>query len=205
MAITTYSELKSSIADWLNRDDLTTVIPDFIRLAEAQYNRSIRHRKMITRSTATIDSRYSATPADWIQTVQLILLTDPVQTLDYVSSEHINDKRAASSAGGRPTCFTHVGEEIEVYPAPDSSYTAELLYYATIPALSDSNTSNWLLSLSPDIYLYGALIQAGPYLRDPEQLNTFAALYQQMVDDMNISNERTRGQTSTRMRIPAFG
>ena len=66
------------LAVWLNRDDLTTVIPDFIRLAEAQYNRSIRHRKMITRSTATIDSRYSATPADWIQTVQLILLTDPV-------------------------------------------------------------------------------------------------------------------------------
>ena len=122
-----------------------------------------------------------------------------------MSSEHINDKRAASSAGGRPTCFTHVGEEIEVYPAPDSSYTAELLYYATIPALSDSNTSNWLLSLSPDIYLYGSLLQAGPYLRDPEQLNTFAVLYQRMIDDMNISNERTRGQTSTRMRIPAFG
>ena len=64
MAITTYSELKSSVADWLNRDDLTSVIPDFIALSEAQYNRSIRHRNMIVRSRASIDARYSATPPD---------------------------------------------------------------------------------------------------------------------------------------------
>jgi len=71
--------------------------------------------------------------------------------------------------------------------------------------LSDSNTSNWLLSLSPDIYLYGALLQATPYLRDDERLPVIASLYQRMIEDMNISNERTSGQTSTQMRVPSFG
>lgn len=205
MAITNYSELKSSIADWLNRDDLTSVIPDFIALAEAQFNRSIRHRSMVTRSTASIDSRFSATPGDWMQTVQLILDTDPIQPLDYVTIETINEKRAASSAVSRPRYFAHVGTEIEVYPSPDTTYTAELIYYAKLAALSDSNTSNWLLSLSPDIYLYGSLIQATPYLRDDERLPTIVSLYSQMVEDMNISNQRTRGQTSSKMKIPAFG
>lgn len=205
MAITTYSELKSSVADWLNRDDLTSVIPDFIALSEAQYNRSIRHRNMIVRSRASIDARYSATPPDWIQTVQLILLTNPVQPLNFITNEEINKRRAASSAVSRPNSFTHVGTEIAVYPAPDSTYEGELVYYGKIPALSDSNTTNWLLDLSPDIYLYGSLIQATPYLRDDERLPMISSLYQRMIEDMNISNERTSGQTSTQMRVPTFG
>jgi hypothetical protein len=205
MAITTYSELKSSVADWLNRDDLTSVIPDFITLSESQYNRSIRHRNMIVRSRASIDARYSATPPDWIQTVQLILLTNPVQPLNFITNEEINKRRAASSAVGRPNSFTHVGTEIAVYPAPDSTYEGELVYYGKIPALSDSNTTNWLLDLSPDIYLYGSLIQATPYLRDDERLPMISSLYQRMIEDMNISNERTSGQTSTQMRVPTFG
>jgi hypothetical protein len=92
-----------------------------------------------------------------------------------------------------------------VYPSPDTTYQAEIVYYGKIPALSDSNTSNWLLSLSPDIYLYGSLLQATPYLRDDERLPVIASLYQRMIEDMNISNERTSGQTSTQMRVPSFG
>ena len=199
MAITTYDELQSSVADWLNRDDLTSVIPDFITLAEAQFNRSIRHREMVARATATLSSRYSATPGDWLQTVQLHLQTDPIQPLEYVTEETLNEYRSKSSASGRPKFFTMVGTEYEVYPAPDSSYTAEVVYYAKIPALSDSDTSNWLLSLSPDIYLYGALIQSAPYLKDDERLPVWFGIYQKLVEDMNVSDERSRGQVSMRM------
>ena len=199
MAITTYSELQSSVGDWLNRSDLSSVIPDFITLAEAQFNRSIRHRKMVTRSTATISERYSATPTDWMQTVALNLQTDPIEPLEYITQEQINEKRHASSASGRPKYFTMVGTEFEVYTSPDASYTAEVVYYGKVEALSDSNTSNWLLSLSPDIYLYGALIQSAPYLQNDERLGTFFGLYEKAIADMNISNERSQGQVSMRM------
>tara|TARA_Y100001963_G_scaffold57810_1_gene80884 strand:+ start:271 stop:888 length:618 start_codon:yes stop_codon:yes gene_type:complete len=205
VAISNFSELKSSIADWLDRDDLTSVIGDYIALAEAQFNRSIRHRKMVTRSTASIDSRYSATPADWLQTVQFILDTDPVTTMEYLTNEALNKKRSGSSAAGKPLYFTHVGTEIETYPQADSAYTGELVYYAQIPALSDSNTTNWLLTLSPDLYLYGSLVQSAPYLRDDERLPVWLARYTQMVEDMNLSNELTRGQTSVKMSVPTFG
>ena len=82
MALTTYATLQTAIGDWLNRADLTSVIPDLITLAEAQFQRQIRHRKQITRSTATLDQRYNATPADWIQSVSLILTTNPVTPLE---------------------------------------------------------------------------------------------------------------------------
>ena len=97
-----------------------------------------------------------------------------------------------------------IGTEIQVYPPPDGTYTAELVYYAEIPALTDSNTTNWLLTLAPDIYLYGTLMQTAPYLQDDARLQTWAALYQKKMQDIEISNERTTGQTSVRMSAPAL-
>ena len=79
MALVNYSDLKTSIADWLNRSDLTSVIPDFISLAEASFNKEIRNRKMIKRATATIDSQYSAVPADWLQTVDFVVEANPIR------------------------------------------------------------------------------------------------------------------------------
>lgn len=200
MAIGTYSELQSAVADWLNRDDLTTVIPNFIELAEAELTRNLRHRKMITRASLTISAEYTATPSDWFQTQSLILETDPVTQLEYLTSEALNAKRANSVAAGKPLFFTMVGTEIQAYPSPDASYTGEIVYFAEIPALTDSNTSNWLLTLAPDIYLYATLIQSAPYLQDDARLQTWASLYQKKMLDIDISNERAQGQTSARMR-----
>ena len=205
MAITTYSELQSAVADWLNRTDLTAAITDFISLAEAEFQRTIRHRKMITRSDATIDSEYSATPGDWYQSVSLILKTDPVHPLEYVTNEAMNDLKATSSAVGKPNYYTHVGTEIQVYPAPDGTgYTGEVVYYAKIPPLTDSNTSNWLLDIAPDIYLYGTLVQSAPYLRDDERTGVWASLYKQGIEELIVSDQRTRGQTSVRMKTRAL-
>lgn len=205
MAIDTYSELKSAIADWLNRDDLTSVIPNFIELAEAELTRNLRHRKMIVRADATIDSEYTQTPDDWFQTQTLILETDPITTLSYLTPDALNEKRKSSSANGKPLFYTMIGTEIQVYPVPSGDYTAELVYYAKIPALSDSQTTNWLLDFAPDIYLYGSLMQSAPYLQDDQRLSVWNALYAQKISDIEISNERTTGQTSVKMRAAVLG
>jgi len=160
---------------------------------------------MITRSDATIDSEYSATPGDWYQSVSLILKTDPVHPLEYVTNEAMNDLKATSSAVGKPNYYTHVGTEIQVYPAPDGTgYTGEVVYYAKIPPLTDSNTSNWLLDIAPDIYLYGTLVQSAPYLRDDERTGVWASLYKQGIEELIVSDQRTRGQTSVRMKTRAL-
>tara|TARA_B100000676_G_scaffold301096_1_gene347756 strand:+ start:1870 stop:2487 length:618 start_codon:yes stop_codon:yes gene_type:complete len=205
MAISTYSELKSAIADWLNRDDLTSVIPSFIELAEAELTRNLRHRKMIARADATINSEYTQTPTDWFQTQTLILETDPVTTLEYLTPEALNAKRAESTANGKPLFYTMIGTEIQVYPVPSGDHTAEMVYYSKIPSLSDSETTNWLLTLAPDIYLYGSLMQSAPYLQDDNRLSVWNALYQKKIEDIYISDQRTTGQTSVVMRAAVLG
>lgn len=206
MAITTYAELKSAIADWLNRDDLDAVIPNFISLAEAHFNRTMRHRKMVTRSDATLDTPYFAVPADWLENIRFQLNTNPVTPLLYVTPEQAAEERQKYNASGQPLFFSMVGEQFQVVPSPDTSYGAELLYYAKIPALSDANTTNWLLTESPDVYLYGSLVQSAPYLKEDERISVWAGLYQQFVDDMMLADERARiGSSKLKARIRTFG
>jgi hypothetical protein len=206
MAITTYAELKSAIGDWLNRDDLDAVIPNFISLAEAQFNRTLRHRKMVTRSDATVDTPYFAVPADWLENIRFQLNTDPITPLLYVTPEQAAEERLKYSVANQPLMFTMVGQQFQVIPPPNTNYDAELLYYAKIPALSNSNTTNWLLSESPDIYLYGALVQSAPYLKEDDRVGTWAGLYQRFVDDMMLADERARiGSSKLKARIRTFG
>jgi hypothetical protein len=191
VALTSYSTLKSSIADWLNRDDLTSVIPDFISLAEAQIERRVPTQKMVKRANATIDTPFSALPSDFLSAKSLVLTsTAPVQPLVFLTEDELDSKKYVYRTTGKPIYFALVGNQIEVLPAPDTSYTAELTYVATLAKLSDSNTSNWVLERHPDVYLYGTLLQAAPYLRDDERVGMWASLYAQAIDDMILQNER---------------
>ena len=186
MALKSYAALKTSIGDFLNRDDLTAVIPDFISLAEAQINRDIRHYEMENRATAQRDSQYLARPTDWVETIRMHITGGGTRTLDLLSGAAMSDKRAgADDTSGEPRYFRHAERAFEVYPTPDGTYNVEILYYQKIPALSDTNTSNWLLSEAPDIYLYGSLLHSSPYLAEDARVNVWAQLYAAAKDNVN--------------------
>ena len=205
MSITTYAELKSSIADWLLRDDLTSVIPTFISLAEAKFNRRIRDYRMVKRATAEIDTAYFAIPSDWQENIRLQLNTSPITTLEYVTPDQAAEEKSLYNSSGRPAFFTMIGDEFQIVPAPDSTYDAELTYYSKIPALSDSNTSNWLISKAPDIYLYGALLEAAPYLDDDARVQVWSGLLEGSMEALQIESDRAKtGSSSIRMRAKAM-
>ena len=191
MALASYNDLKSSIADWLNRDDLTAVIPDFITMAEAQLERRLPVERMVKRATATIDTPFSAVPGDFVSPKSLVLTsTAPVQPLEFLSEDELDAKKYVYRSPGKPLYFTVVGTQFEVLPAPDGEYTAELTYVGTLDKLSVSNASNWILARHPDVYLYGSLLQAAPYLRDDERVGLWAPLYAQAIEDMLIQDSR---------------
>ena len=203
MAITTYAELKTAMADWLLRDDLESVIPSFIALAEADLQRKVRHWRMEKRSTAEIDTQYSAIPAYFVETVRFYVTSGDTQPLELISQAELLDrKRKNMNTSGKPMFYALTAGEIEVYPAPDATYTAELYYIARIPALSDSNTTNWLLDSYRDAYLYGALIHSAPYLKEDARIQTWAALYQNAVDAINTESEKGKfGGSGLRLKI----
>ena len=206
MAITNYTELQSAVADFLNRDDLTSVIPTFISLAEAQMQRVIRHHKMMNRAEAQIENRYFALPADWLETARFHVRGDRTYRLELTSMDDMLQLRQANAdLTGRPSHFAHIGDQLEVYPTPDGTYSVELLYHQKIPALSDSNTTNWLLTDHPDVYLYGALMQSAPYLDDDQRMQVWSTLYGNAVQAVNQESKKARYSGSgMRMRINTY-
>lgn len=206
MAITTYAELKTAIANWLNRDDLTSVIPDFISLAEADMDRKVRHWRMEKRATVQLDDQYSRVPSDWLESIRFYLSGGDTYELRQTShSDMINRRMNAANVAGRPQYFTMSDGAFEIFPTPDTAYTAELLYYGRTAALSDSNTSNWVLEYAPDAYLYGALVHSAPYLVDDQRTQIWASLYQSAIDNVNMASDKARSTTSgMRMSIRSY-
>jgi hypothetical protein len=200
MAITTYAELKSSIANWLNRDDLTSVIPDFISLTEAQIARDVRHWRQEKRVTTSVNEQYENLPNDWLEMIQIQLIAGG--SLQAISAKELQERKEASQISQKPKYYRLTSDQIELYPAPDSPYEASMQYYARVPSLSDAETFNWVLTEYPDIYLYGALVHAAPYLADDQRVNVWASLYQSAVDALNQDSINSRVSGPLRMGIP---
>lgn len=190
--IADYDELKAAIADFLNREDLTAVIPTFIGLAEADINRNIRNFRMEKRSTAAVDTQYSTLPTDWVETIR-VTIPGTSTRVELASNGALADMRAArADMPGTPTHYAHTAGGLELFPTPDAEYTIEVLYYGKIPALSAGTPTNWLLTAAPDVYLYGSLIQSAPYLKDDARAAVWAGLYQNAVSNENAASERAR-------------
>lgn len=193
MAITTYSELQTTIADWLNRADLTAVIPDFIKLAEANFNRQLRTHDMLKRSTATVEDDYFSVPTDWLETISLVNNATKTFPMEYVDYFQINNLKSITLTGDS-RFYTMVDGKFLIYPAASSTapVNLELLYYGQIPSLSNSNTTNWLLTKSPDLYLYGALVQAEPYLKNDERVGLWNTAMTSVMESMRLEGERAK-------------
>ncbi len=204
MALTNYTELQASVADFLNRSDLTDVIPDFIRMTEAELNRVLRTREMSVRTQGPISKQYVKLPVDFLGLRNIELMTSPVTVLEYRNLQNLDAHRALD-ATGKPIYYSIMQNNIEFAPVPDSEYTLEIVYYQALPALAD-NTTNWLLDSHPDIYLYGSLLQSAPYLQADERIGVWSGKFQQILEQLKTSDEKARfsGTTPT-ITFSSFG
>lgn len=192
MSFESYSALQAEIGDYLARNDLTAKIPTFIRLAEAKFNRSLFVRQMEQRATALVypdsdEPEYISLPLDF-QSMRRVRLSsiEGKPRLDFRSGVQIDEYRQnTANVGGIPIYFTIFGDEIELCPTPQDSYTIEMIYRRNIPALSADNPSNWLLELAPDAYLYGALLESAPYTKEDERIATWVAGLTSVIDTLN--------------------
>ena len=190
MSFTTYSDLQTSIANYLARSDLTSIIPDFITLAENRLRRELRIRQMlksVTTSTVASDSTVEL-PSDFLEVRDFVVQTNPLTPLSYSSPSSLsNDPRA--SQVGVPKSYTILANDFLLSPVPDGVYTARLLYYAAPAYLSGANTSNVFLNVAPDGLLYGALVEAEPYLMNDARINTWGSMYDRAISSLTRSDE----------------
>jgi hypothetical protein len=180
MALDTYTNLQAEIAGFLNRQDLASEIPTFVRLAEAKFERNMRCREMVLRMYANTLVNpvtgalgdYLPLPADFLELKRAIVTNAPlpVDALEYATMDYIDDLNAINTTGGIPRAYNIVGQAMRLGPFPDKQYTIEVIYYAKLPRLAANNQVNWLLASHPDFYLYASLLQAAPYLKDDERI-----------------------------------
>ena len=193
MAISTYAELQTAVANWLDRDDLTDRIPEFIALAEARMNRVLRIRLMEAKYTASTvgGQRNYALPATYIQMRNLQVNTTPIRPCQYVTPE-IYDRLYGSTLTGTPEIYTIVADEVQLGPIPAGVQTIEMLFYKKISALSVANTTEAMLTANPDIYLYGALLEAEPFIMNDERVPLWSQGFQQAVTDLQDQDAKDR-------------
>lgn len=200
--IADYAELQSAIADFLIRDDLTAAIPTFIRLCEARIDRELTHWRQERRSTAQLDAQYSTIPIDFLRPIRLQLLDTYTGEIAPISTAQMLQMRQdRNDRVGRPEYYALTGGSLELFPTPDATYDASLVYYGRVPALSDTNTTNWLLTEAPDVYLYGSLLHTAPYLKDDARIGLWEGLFGQGLETLNTSSSNAKyGGTGLRMK-----
>lgn len=207
MSFSTYSALQTSIAGYLNRGDLTSVIPDFITLAEAEMRRRLRTRRATGRSDATLTTEYIAVPTDFGGPIAVVLTsTDPKVRLEFADIARMLEVQQGNFSGtGQPRWYSVVGEELQFLPVPDGSYTIEMTYWKGLAALSASNTSNWMLTDNPDAYLYGALLHSAPYLMDDDRMAMWAQSFSTIMDDIKIDDAQAAYGGRLNIKAKSFG
>lgn len=212
MALDTYANLQTAIAKWLNREtdtDLLLQLPDFIALAEAEIKRRLRRTSV--RATITI-SAYATTPPTDIASLRSIRLVSgqPSQDLPFrIGTKEMVDERKARSAGvaGRPDTAAIFSGEILVAPCPDQPYSAEIIYFKQLTPLSVTNPSNSVLVEAPDAYLFGALLQAEPYLEHDERMPVWEKKFDNAIEQLlHVRDEEEHGAAFQGIRLPVvFG
>src|SRR5512139_1192742 len=173
MALASYSDLQASIASFLHRDDLTSEIPDFIKLAEADLQVRAKLSQWDTSASVTVTSGTGPLPSDFAKATSVTYGAGDY-TIDFMSQIGY-DAYAAAGETGSPEFYTIRGSTLKVYPF----YSGDVIlaYTARFTPLSTAATTNSLLTLFPDVYLHGSLSHACVWNRDAEGAAMYGALF----------------------------
>jgi hypothetical protein len=208
MAITTYSELQSAVADHMARADLTGFIPDFIVLGETLLNfgmkapeydlAPLRVRDMETVTSLTPVSNVATLPDTFLEPRRVVEEATIRRQLEYITPEGA-DEMYPDRASGLSDHYTIIGSSLYMFPL--SSNDIEVTFYRTIPPLA-SNDPNWLLTKNPNIYLRAALFQAALFVKDQAEALTHATLLKALIGGMNASDARVNANAGVTLRGP---
>jgi hypothetical protein len=197
MTISSYSELKTAIATYMHRADLTGRDDEAIDNFEAKINRKIRTAGLETTATGNMVSGTATIsfPTGYaeIRSFTYVPVTGSVRKLEYITPEQAD--ALEYTANGPPQWFTLVGNAIRLYPTPDSTYAYTIRIYRTIVPLDGSNTSNWLLASHPDIYLAGCQAEMAMFAEDYDKFRILDGFVNQWMQDLIRSDRRANNPT----------
>jgi hypothetical protein len=187
-----YSELQQQIISeaWRSGDaEFAALVPGYIQRAELRISRTLRVAEMEATATVTLTDGAGPLPSDFMQARCVTAAVSPPSVLRPLTPSYAR-ARFPENYGGYPRFYTITGNTITTFPVSTGDLTLD--YYAKIPPLSDTNTTNWLLEQAPDLYLYGALVEASPSMIDTQGLQTWLTMYRAALNDIQTSDKGKR-------------
>ena len=177
-------ELKTKVADWLDRTDLESQIGDFVELAAQRIYRTAKtptKERLLSGNapTGTFEIPGSFTAVRWIQANDVTLIAAPASEV-------------YPELAGQPQFYGRVGDNIYFYPRQNTDFV--MSYFVTENYENDTDEPA-LLQVAFDAFLYGALVEAAPYLQDDQRLAVWESKYQtamntlkQAADDADLGD-----------------
>ncbi len=198
--ITSYATLVTAVGDYLARDDLATFIPNFLQNSQEKLYRSLRTRPFEAALSVAISSGVAACPSDYRDLKYAYISTTPVRFLKRATPEQIYTDYPTRSSSGVPSLIAREVDNFIFGPYPDSTYTVTGVYYKNLDLLSASNTTNWFTTNAPEVLLYGALMEAQPFLMNDARIQVWQTLFNEAVDTL-VSQERVEKASGSTPRI----
>jgi len=187
MAFTNYTTFVSTVENYLARTDLTSVIPDFIQMAQLRMSRDLRTEAMLKVATTAATDNKVAFPTDFLELREMHFQGNPPIILEYQSPD-LFFRNGQTSLSGRSHFFTMLGTEFQFAPSQDATYTIQILYYGQPAFISTTTASNLFLAYYPDALLYATLAEAEPYLMNDPRVATWSALYDRAIANIKTSD-----------------
>jgi len=187
MAFTNYTSFVSTVESYLARTDLTTVIPDFVQMAQLRMSRDLRTEAMLKVATTSPSDNKVAFPSDFLELREMHFQGNPPIILEFQSPD-LFFRNGQTSLSGRSHYFTMLGTEFQFAPSQNSDYTIQILYYAQPTFISTTTSSNLYLAYYPDALLYATLAEAEPYLMNDPRVATWSALYDRAIANIKKSD-----------------
>jgi hypothetical protein len=187
MALTNYNAFVSTVESYLARTDLTSVIPDFVQMAQLRMSRDLRTERMLKVATTSPTDNKVAFPSDFLELREMHFQGNPPILLEFQTPD-LFFRNGQTTLSGRSHYFTMLGTEFQFAPSQDSSYTIQILYYAQPTFISSTISSNLFLAYYPDALLYATLAEAEPYLYNDPRVTTWSALYDRAIANIKQSD-----------------
>jgi hypothetical protein len=187
MAFTNYTTFVSTVESYLARTDLTSVIPDFVQMAQLRMSRDLRTEAMLKVATTTPTDNKVAFPTDFLELREMHFQGNPPVILEFQSPD-LFFRNGQTSLSGRSHYFTMLGTEFQFAPSQNSDYTIQILYYGQPTFISTTTSSNLYLAYYPDALLYATLAEAEPYLMNDARVQTWSALYDRAIGNIKKSD-----------------
>lgn len=192
-----YPQLVATVKDWLHRSDLDSQVPDFITLAEDELNTDLRMRLMEVDQTLILPAGMNTVeiPARYLEPMFLEIVwgdTQENERLTYLSPEQMT-LQDSTGVAVEPEYWTINGANIEFPEPADQDYTLRFRMLRGFDIANDG--TNAVLAKYRGLYLYGALLQAAPYMRDDPRIAVWGSMYTNLLRKANSKEARSKSLT----------